>query len=351
MSDGLLFPLKTDEGPLVRTLPNWVVVHRRGPILRPSRSVAEAGVFGLDLTAGCALGCPFCHIRALPTYPGPNEVLYDPSLPRRLEWTLDAMETLPRLVVLSPSSDPFPPHRDVRKQAEHVIRLLAERRIPMLIMTRGRIPLRLLGPLKENASRVTVAVPFVTLDRTLSRTLEPRCAAPAVRLARLGKLLDAHVPVEVRLEPLVAGLTDTRDNIRPLFRGLARLGVNRVIAHYLFLHPALSAPLKSALESLGFADRLDEEYESGPIFSIGSLGSTRHLRLEARQAGLASLSAWGAEFGIEVETGAAQNPDLPRADLAEAAEAVSRPMPRPGTREPRTNASAGHRPFGVKAGN
>jgi DNA repair photolyase len=352
MADGLLFPMAVEESSPARRWPKWVKVHRRGPILRPSRSAPpEAGVFGVDLTAGCALGCPFCHIRALPSYPGEDQVQFDPSVSRRLGWTLEPMEVMPKLVVLSPSSDPFPPQREVRLESERVIRLVLDRGIELLIMTRGRIPLKLIGLLAEHSARVRVALALTTLDRALCRTLEPRAAPPTARVARIARLVAAGVPVEVRLEPLISGLTDTRENIRPLFEALAGAGVSRVVAHYLFLHPALKSTLKGALHPLGLSEKLEEDYQAGPVFPIGSLGPTKHLPLDVRRAGLASLSAWGAEFGLSVETGAAQNPDLPRAELFAAPVPSSRPSLRPGVREPRPHAQPGSNgPTEIKAG-
>ena len=89
-------------------------------------------------------------------------------------------------------------------------------------MTRGRIPLDLIDTLAQHRERVRVAVALTTLDQDLSRILEPAAAPPWARLGRIARLAEAGVPVEVRLEPLIPDLTDTRENIRPLFAALAR---------------------------------------------------------------------------------------------------------------------------------
>ena len=109
MPEGLLFPMPEAEVASGRRKAAGGETHLRGPILRPSQG-ANPGVLGVDLTAGCAHGCPFCHIRSSPLYPGEHRVLYDSTVARRLEWTLESLDRLPRLVVLSPMSDPFPAH-------------------------------------------------------------------------------------------------------------------------------------------------------------------------------------------------------------------------------------------------
>ncbi|HEX8203609.1 MAG TPA: radical SAM protein, partial [Isosphaeraceae bacterium] len=300
-------------GPAPRQRPRWVAVQRRGPILRPARGgLVSGGIFGIDLTAGCAHGCAFCHIRGSASYPGDGRVLFDPDTAARLELALDGLDRPPGLVVLSPTSDPLPPNREIRALAVRVVRTLLRRGIETVVMTRGRIPASLVAVMAAAPDLARVAVGITSLDRRLVRRLEPLAAPPRMRLRGLARLVEAGVRVEVRLEPLIAGLNDTRENVQPLFAALGRIGVRRVVAHYLFLHPAMTAALDGALAPVGFAEKLTDAYEGGPVFPVGTLGPTKHLPLEARRAGLARLTAWGAEHGLLVETGAAQNPDLRR---------------------------------------
>lgn len=315
MTDGTAPDGSSVAGPGPRRLPRWVRVHRRGPVLRPARAaLAEAGTFGIDLTAGCGHGCAFCHIRGSAQYPGDDRVLFDPEVSGRLAMALDVLDRPPRLVVLSPSSDPLPPSREVRAETVRVVRTLLGRGIEVVVMTRGRVPAALIEVLAAAPDRSQVAIGLTSLNRGLVRRLEPLAAPPQRRVRDLARLIEAGVRVEVRLEPLIAGLTDTRENLMPLFAALGRVGGRRVVAHYLFIHPAMTETLAAALAPLGWAEKLADDYEGGPVFPVGTLGATKHLPLEARRAGLARLTAWGAEHGLLVETGAAQNPDLRRAE-------------------------------------
>jgi len=291
----------------------WLdVVNRRGPILRAARKGGPAGLYGLDLTAGCGVGCAFCHIRGSPHFPGEGLIRFDPGTSSRLAEALAALAVPPEVVVLSPLSDPLPPIREVRDEALRVVRILLGRGVDLVLMTRGRIPGALVDLLASHPGKARVNVGLTTLNRRLSRAIEPSAAPPSSRLAGLARLAAAGVPVEARVEPLIPGLTDTRENVKPLFEGLARAGVRRVLVHYLFQQPAILGPLSAALAPFGLAERLADDFEGGPVFPVGSVGPVKHVPLETRRAGLARLFSWGAEHGLIVETGATQNPDLNR---------------------------------------
>jgi len=291
--------------------PTVQTVRRRGPLFRKASAGAPAGLYGLDLSAGCGVACPFCHIQGSARDPGPGRILFDPRVAERIGSELDSMAEPPERVVLSPGSDPLPPDRTIRAATLRVIERLRARGIAVELMTRGRVTKDIARALSPDPADCRAAVALTTLDRTLSRTLEPQAPVPAFRLKGIETLLGQNVPVEIRLEPLILGLTDTAENLRPLFRALAKLGVRSVTAHSLFLQTAMTRPLQDALAPLGLAEKLIDDYDRGPVFSIGSIGATKHLPLSVRKAGLGAVIALGSEFGLSVVTGRGQNPDLP----------------------------------------
>jgi len=70
--------------------------------------------------------------------------------------------------------------------------------------------LRDLDLIEEMAQQrlVAVAISVTSLDPVLSAKLEPRCAAPAKRLAALGKLVEAGVPTHCSISPVIPAITD-----------------------------------------------------------------------------------------------------------------------------------------------
>jgi DNA repair photolyase len=238
--------------------------------------------------------------------------LFDPFTTDRLAVALDELDMLPQHVVFSPSSDPLPPLREVRSETLKAVQLLLSREVVVQIMTRGRFSPAMFETLASHRERVKVAIAITTLDKSLCRVLEPRAASPHGRVADIARLISAGVDVDARLEPLIPGRTDTRQNLAPLFDSLARAGVRRIVAHYLYLNNSVSDTLNAAIASLGWVERLRDDFDGGRVFRLGTVGPTKHLPLEIRRAGLARMIALGAEFGLTVTTGSSQNPDLPR---------------------------------------
>jgi DNA repair photolyase len=237
---------------------------------------------------------------------------FDPYTTEALAAALDAEGDAVRTIVLSPQSDPFVPYRPVQSEAVRVAEFVLERGLDLVILTRGRLPLRLIERLSAYPKQARVGLGLFSLNKPLVRSLEPLAASPRGRVRTLRRLASLGVPVEVRLEPLVPGLTDTRENLEPLFRAVAHAGVTKVVAHYLFFHPSIQATLEPALALHAELPHLMEMFADGVPATVGSLGLVRNLARDVRREGLARVISWGAEFGLDVTTGAAQNPDLPR---------------------------------------
>ena len=91
-----------------------------------------------------------------------------------------------------------------------MIELLAETRHPLMITTKSDRVLRDLDLLQELARQrlVAVAISVTSLDPRLSGKLEPRAAAPAKRLAALGRLVEAGVPTHCSVAPVIPAITD-----------------------------------------------------------------------------------------------------------------------------------------------
>jgi DNA repair photolyase len=299
-------------------LPRLFRLTRDGGVLRPTPLAGDDEVLGLNLTRGCWHRCCFCSVRASPHHPPAGEVPVYADTAERLAADLDARPQRPRAVFLSPGSDPFPPLDEVQSEASRVIDVLAGRGVPAWIMTRGLIRPPALEVIAARRDLVRVTVGLCTLDRRLQRDLETWAAPPRLRLKQIERLLALGVPVQVEVGPLLPGLTDPLENLKPLIAALAAAGARHVSTGYAFLREGIGDHLKAALGDR--AGPVLAAYSRGPLLTAPGLATARYLPRGRRQRGYATLLALAAEHGLTVGVCGLINPDLTPPRAADAAE-------------------------------
>jgi DNA repair photolyase len=313
------------DGGLPVRLPRVQRIERKNHGLHASPFADQPDVLSLNLTRGCVHRCPFCSVRAHAAYTGNDLIYLFANTAKQLEKELSIRRTLPRAVLISPSTDPFPPNAQIQAEAVSVIEVLAKHKVEAWIMTRGLIRPSARAILEAHRSWVKVTVGLMTLDRALQRRLEPLCASPRLRLKQIIDLRFRHIPVQVALEPLIPGLTDTRECLAPLLGELAGAGVRHVRTSYLFLRSGIQDNLVQALEPIGRDQSVLEAFSGGPILAAGGIAAARYLPKSRRQRGYAALMALAAEYGMTVSVCGATNPDFsaPRSSPAEARSSLS----------------------------
>jgi len=291
-------------------LPRVQWIERPGALLHATPLSGDDEVLGLNLSRGCVHRCAFCSVRAAPRYPGDQVVKLYRGLPERLARELARRPHLPRAVYVSPGMDPFPPLNEVQEEALRVVEVLAGHGVETWLMTRGHIRPAILQGLAQFRDRIKITVALTTRDREMQHVLEPLTAPPDVRL---GQLVDLHrlgIPFQVAVDPLVPGLTDTRENLEPLLAALASAGVRQVTAGYLFLREGIADNLRRALAPHGWADLVLNAFRGGPILTAPGLAAARYLPRSRRQRGYASLMALASNHGLTVTISSLTNPDF-----------------------------------------
>jgi DNA repair photolyase len=309
-------------------LPRIECRERKSAALHPS-PMGHADVLSLNLTQGCAHRCGFCLARAYPTYPGDGVVVLFSDNLTRIRQELAARRQKPRAIYISPATDPFPPQLEVQAETAKVVQFLAEQGISSWLMTRGYIrptPLRVLEAHREMV-RVTVAL--TTLNRELQRVLEPFAAPPWLRLRQIAALKQRGIDVKVTLEPLMPGLTDTRENLEPLLEELAAVGVRHVTAGYVFLRQGIQRNLVRDLQPHGWDEVVLPAYHKGSVLGGETVAPARYLPKPRRQRGYSTLMALASRLGIRVSVSGLTNPDFqpaPRVALDLGARQMMLPM-------------------------
>jgi DNA repair photolyase len=292
-----------------------VWIERQGPLLHPAPLGEKGEVLGLNLARGCLHRCAFCSIRAAPNFPAQLPLQIYRGTPERLAWELASRRQRPRAVYLCPSTDPFPPLLEMQTETARVAGVLARHGVQAWLMTRGFIRPAIVDTLADFRDQLKITIALTTLDRALQRTLEPLSAPPRLRLRQIGQLRQRGIAVQAALEPLIPGLTDTRENLAPVLDALSDLGMRQVSASYLFLRQAIRDNLLASLRQNGIEDTVTDAFAAGPILVAPGLAAARYLPRARRQRGYASLMALAAARNISVAITAMTNPDFPAAHL------------------------------------
>lgn len=167
---------------------------------------------------GCEHGCVYCFAR--PTHawlglsPGldfESRLFYKPEAATLLRRELGKRSYRCAPIAVGINTDAYQPVEKRLGITRQCLEVLAEARHPLSIVTKSALIERDLDILAPMAAEnlVSVAISLTTLDRDLSRRLEPRAAAPQRRLEAIRCLSAAGVPVTAFIAPLIPVLNDS----------------------------------------------------------------------------------------------------------------------------------------------
>lgn len=167
---------------------------------------------------GCEHGCVYCFARPSHAYldlsPGldfESRLFAKPEAATLLEKELAKPGYKPAPIALGVNTDAWQPIERKYKITRELLHVLKEFRHPVAVITKSALIERdidLLAPMAERGL-VQVMVSVTSLDRELSRRMEPRAAAPHRRLQTIRTLRDAGIPVGVLVAPVIPVLNDS----------------------------------------------------------------------------------------------------------------------------------------------
>ena len=225
LADGWDMP---EEAQLLRTeirleRPRSAISYNRSPDLPFDRSV--------NPYRGCEHGCIYCYARPSHAYlnlsPGldfETRLIARPGIDAVLASEIGRKGYQVAPMALGTNTDPYQPCEAEHRIMRGVLQVLHDWNHPTAITTKGTLIERDLDLLAPMAARglVRVGISVTTLDAGLARRLEPRCPAPARRLAAIRRLAEVGVPVRVMVAPVIPGLTD--HELEPILAAAAKAG-------------------------------------------------------------------------------------------------------------------------------
>ena len=213
---------------------------------------------------GCEHGCVYCYARPTHAFhdlsPGldfESRLFAKPDAAKLLRAELAKRNYEPAPLAIGTNTDGYQPIEREWGITRSVIEVLAETRHPLLITTKSDRLLRDIDLLADMArdNLVGVAISVTTLDPKIARTLEPRAPHPQRRLAAIRALVDAGIPTQVNISPIIPAITD--HEIEAIMAASAGAGAIR--ASYILLRlPHEVAPLFRAWLDAHYPDRADK---------------------------------------------------------------------------------------------
>jgi DNA repair photolyase len=177
--------------------------------------------YGLNPYTGCSHGCLYCYITSY--IPRGFECRPKKDLVKRVERDLGLIDKR-RVISMSNSSDPYPPIEAKLKLTRECLKALARENCRVQVITKSDLVSHDVDLLSDMHAVVSFTV--VTLDRELSRELEPHAPPPERRLEAMERLSERGVPVTLRLDPIIPCLND--DKVGEVVRAAADHGAQHV---------------------------------------------------------------------------------------------------------------------------
>jgi DNA repair photolyase len=186
-----------------------IINHVRSPDLPFDRTI--------NPYRGCEHGCIYCYARPSHAYldlsPGldfESRLIAKPQAAALLRKELSKPRYQCQPIAIGTNTDPYQPIDREWQITRQILEGLREYKHPVSIVTKASLIERDLDILTEMAKQhlVLVFISISSLERSLTRAMEPRAAAPQRRLKTIRTLTDAGIPVGVMVAPIIPFLND-----------------------------------------------------------------------------------------------------------------------------------------------
>ena len=199
-------PFKTD---VTAESPRSIIARNESPDLPFDRSI--------NPYRGCEHGCVYCFARPTHSYMGlsagldfETKLFAKPNAAKLLRKELASKDYQVKSMAMGTNTDPYQPIEKQWRVTREILEVLEDCNHPVGIVTKSALITRDIDILSRMAAKglARVAISVTSLDRKLSRAMEPRAATPALRLDTIRQLSDAGIPTSVMVAPVIPALTD-----------------------------------------------------------------------------------------------------------------------------------------------
>jgi DNA repair photolyase len=182
---------------------------------------------------GCEHGCVYCYARPNHAYVGlspgldfETKLFVKANAAELLEREFAKPSYRPRTIMLGGVTDIYQPIERGYGITRTLLEIMYRWRHPVALITKSQLVIRDIDVLSRLAQRglVKAAISVTTLDRRISRVMEPRAAAPHRRIETIRALAEAGVPTTVMVAPIIPAINDSE--IEAILEDAAKAGAS-----------------------------------------------------------------------------------------------------------------------------
>jgi DNA repair photolyase len=190
------------------------------------RTCPHAAIVNITKSGHCFFDCVYCYAKSYPWSYSGNAIEVYQNTPELLDAELSGIRTCPPLYFCA-VTDPFQPLDLVFDTALRSMSIAVKHNVFFTVVTKSDLVLQILETKWRDYERFRVSVTCESINDKKLRVLSN---APAAfkRLAAIEELIDTGVDVVARVDPIIAGYTDDRDELCELFEALNSIGIKSV---------------------------------------------------------------------------------------------------------------------------
>jgi DNA repair photolyase len=282
---------------------------RKSAVLRHPILPCLSRYHTINLLSGCPNECRYCYAQSFASHPGWGRVVFYDNTLDCLRRELPRKRKKPELVYFSTACEPFIPLPFVLNDLYAAMKLVLDEGIFLLISTKSEIPESFIHLFAQHPGKVHVQVGMTTINENIRYLLEPKTGSVCTRLKNLGTLIKCGVDAELRMDPLVPGLTDREESFASLLREVSKLGVNHAVASYIFLRPSIPMSLSLSYQGWLLSD-IVECYYTHRIEDYCGTGTIWIVTPGYRREKYDELKRIAAEYGISLNLCRCKNADI-----------------------------------------
>jgi len=241
--------------------------------------------YSLSPYTGCAHACRYCYITSY--IPDGFRSRPKERFLERLQKDLGKLN--PQIPIsIANSSDPYTPPEEQSQLTRRALEILLKRGFKVQLITKSDLVARDADIIAAGSCSVSFTV--TTLDKEVSRRLEPGAPPPSRRLEALRQLTKQGVPCSTRLDPIIPFLNDC--DLEDVVRGFANAGASHVTASTYKARPDSFNRITTSFPDL--AEKLADLY----WMRGEAIGRVRYLPGEVRKNIINTVKTIARDYGL-----------------------------------------------------